>query len=106
MSDDLVNRLTIKAGVIEMGEKIAWGSDTALMREAAYRIEELQASRDMWAQVSISWAERAEQAEANLNIAMISLRAIADMDEGNVTAYIQKVDAIALDALDQIALKP
>jgi hypothetical protein len=106
MSDDLVNRLTIKAGVMEMGEKIAWGSDTALMREAADRIEELQASRDMWAQVSISWAERAERAEANLNIAMISLRAIADMDEGNVTAYIQKVDAIALDALDQIALKP
>ena len=37
--DDLVNRLTIKASVMEMGEKIAWGSDTSLMREAANRIE-------------------------------------------------------------------
>lgn len=43
MSDDLVKRLTIKAGCIDMGEKIAWGSDTALMREAAERIEELEA---------------------------------------------------------------
>jgi hypothetical protein len=42
MSDDLVKRLTIKAGVMEMGEKIAWGSDTSLMREAADRIEELE----------------------------------------------------------------
>lgn len=36
---DLVKRLDIKAGVMEMGEQIAWGSDTALMREAARRIE-------------------------------------------------------------------
>jgi chromosome segregation ATPase len=49
MSDDLVKRLTIKAGVMEMGEKIAWGSDTSLMREAADRIEamteQLEAAR-------------------------------------------------------------
>jgi len=36
---DIVKRLDIKAGVMEMGEKIAWGSDTALMREAARAIE-------------------------------------------------------------------
>jgi selenocysteine lyase/cysteine desulfurase len=42
MTDDLVKRLTIKAGVMEMGEKIAWGSDTSLMREAADRIKELE----------------------------------------------------------------
>ena len=41
--DDLVKRLTIKAGVMEMGEGIAWGSDTALMREAAAHIEKLEA---------------------------------------------------------------
>lgn len=38
----LVNRLRVKAGVMEMGERIAWGSDTALMREAADRIEQLE----------------------------------------------------------------
>lgn len=32
--DDLIKRLEIKAGVMEMGERIAWGSDTMLMREA------------------------------------------------------------------------
>lgn len=36
---DLVKRLRIKAGMIEMGEMIAWGSDSALMREAADALE-------------------------------------------------------------------
>lgn len=40
--NDLVKRLTIKIGVMEMGERIAWGSDTALMREAVHRIEYLE----------------------------------------------------------------
>lgn len=44
--DDLLRRLDIKAAMMEMGEKIAWGSDTALMREAAARIRELQARMD------------------------------------------------------------
>jgi hypothetical protein len=42
MSDDIVKRLEIKANVMEMGEKIAWGSDTALMREAAEEIKKLR----------------------------------------------------------------
>ena len=41
--DDLVKRLKIMARDIEMWEKLAWGSDSALMREAAARIEELEA---------------------------------------------------------------
>lgn len=40
---DIVKRLEIKAGVMEMGERIAWGSDTALMREAAHQITTLTA---------------------------------------------------------------
>lgn len=36
---DLIKRLRIKAGVIELGELIAWGSDSALMREAADVLE-------------------------------------------------------------------
>ena len=43
MSDDLVKRLKIMARDIEMWEKLAWGSDSALMREAAARIQELEA---------------------------------------------------------------
>lgn len=38
----LQERLLIKAGIMENGEKIAWGSDTALMREAANEIEQLE----------------------------------------------------------------
>lgn len=37
---DLPKRLRIKAGMIKFGERIAWGSDTALMEEAAERLEE------------------------------------------------------------------
>ena len=47
----LADNLDIKAGVMEMGERIAWGSDTALMRQAAdnlrkqhARIAELEAA--------------------------------------------------------------
>lgn len=46
MSDDIVKRLRIKAGVMEMGEQIAWGSDTALMREAEHVIEALRKNND------------------------------------------------------------
>ena len=44
--NDLPKRLDIKAGMMEMGEKIAWGSDTSLMREAAAKIRALQATND------------------------------------------------------------
>ena len=50
---DLAKSLEIKAGVMEMGEQIAWGSDTALMRKAAEairnyraRVAELQAEHE------------------------------------------------------------
>jgi hypothetical protein len=36
---DLVKRLRIKADMITQGEKIAWGSDSALMHEAANALE-------------------------------------------------------------------
>lgn len=40
---ELSKRLRIKAAMIEMGERIAWGSDSALMREAADLIDQLAA---------------------------------------------------------------
>lgn len=40
--NDIVNRLRIKADVIHMGERIAWGSDTSIMHEAATYIENLE----------------------------------------------------------------
>ena len=39
---ELVKRLTTKAAMIELGEKIAWGSEIAAMRDAAAAIEALQ----------------------------------------------------------------
>jgi len=45
-NDDLQKRLRIKAGMIEMCEKIEWGSDTALMREAAEQLDAKQAKID------------------------------------------------------------
>ena len=43
MSKTLSEQLRIKAGVMQMGEKIAWGSDTALMEQAADEIDRLKA---------------------------------------------------------------
>lgn len=40
--EDLIKRLNIQADMIQLGEAIAWGSDSAIMREAA---ETLQAER-------------------------------------------------------------
>lgn len=45
---DLVNRLRIKAGMIQMGERIAWGSDSDLMYEAADMIERMMASEEQY----------------------------------------------------------
>ena len=39
----LPDKLRIQAGVMEMGETIAWGSDTALMYQAADEIQKLDA---------------------------------------------------------------
>ena len=51
--NELIERARVKAGVMEMGERIAWGSDTALIRELAdaleqqaKQIEELQRELD------------------------------------------------------------
>ena len=41
---DLTLRLLNKADMIEMGEKIHWGSDSEIMREAAARIAALEAA--------------------------------------------------------------
>ena len=42
MSKTLSEQIRIKAGMMQMGEKIAWGSDTALMEQAADEIDRLK----------------------------------------------------------------
>lgn len=39
LTQKLIKDLRIKAGMMEQGEKIAWGSDTTLMRQAADMLE-------------------------------------------------------------------
>lgn len=46
MSDDLVKRLEMKASMIELGERIEWGSDSAIMREAKGCIEALRTENE------------------------------------------------------------
>lgn len=40
--NELSKQLRIKADMIEMGERIAWGSDSRLMREAADALEQTE----------------------------------------------------------------
>ena len=41
LRDDLTNRLAIKADMLAMGERIAFGSDSAIMRQASETIRAL-----------------------------------------------------------------
>lgn len=43
---ELVVRLRITSNMVNMGEKISWGQDTALMDEAADALERLERERD------------------------------------------------------------
>lgn len=43
MSNDLVKRLSLLADSIELGDKLRWGEDSAALRDAKDRIEELEA---------------------------------------------------------------
>jgi|GEM_PF-1204891 len=54
---DIKDRLKSKADSISLGERIAWGSDTALMLEAAQRIEEIESG------IAMLWGYSAEYAE-------------------------------------------
>lgn len=66
---DLVKRLRIKAGMIEMGELIAWGSDVALMREAADALE--MAAPAVQGEAGVKWAPE-EVANGNKGIRWVS----------------------------------
>jgi hypothetical protein len=47
--------------MIDYGERIAWGSETALMREAADKIEELQAELLTYQTLANDLHEKAKQ---------------------------------------------
>ena len=47
MSKPLQERLRIKAGVMSMGEPIAFGSDTELMYEAADKLDRLEEAKTL-----------------------------------------------------------
>ena len=69
--EKLIKSLEIKAGVMEMGERIAWGSDTALMREAAHCLRGLLS---------------AKQAEARYEkLRTLNSREFADIYELNIS---------------------
>lgn len=74
MSDDLAERLAMKAAMIELGERIAWGSDTEIMREAADRIDRLTTENaSMWKANLRLIAER-DKLRADLAKAVCALR--------------------------------
>jgi hypothetical protein len=79
--------------------------DPPTFEDMADRIMKLEKAYDAWADIAARYKANCKKSQAMLDIALTALSAIARMDEGNVTAYIQKVDAIALDALDEIGSK-
>jgi len=79
--------------------------DPPTFEDMADRIMKLKKSCNVWADMAEKYNSRCDNYRAMLDIALVALNAIARMDERNVTAYIQKVDAIALNALDEIGSK-
>lgn len=82
---DLIARLRIKSAMMNMGEKIAWGSDTALMDEAADALAaqeaELANVTREWVATAAdgnAWQDRARAAEARADAAEEKLRLIEE----------------------------
>jgi hypothetical protein len=78
MTAPLIERLAIKSGVMQMGEPIAWGSDTALMDEAAAELVRLGRERAALREALQRCCEEFEQwhdAKAVLAIARAVLEA-------------------------------
>jgi phage shock protein A len=95
MTDELMDRIKAHRSAPDV-------YDPPSFEAMAERIEKLEKAYDTWADVATSYKRDCDKAEAKLEIAWTALGEIANMKEGNVTAYIQKVDAIALDAMDAI----
>lgn len=53
MEWNLQKKLRIKAQMIMLGERIAWGSETELMMQAAQKIDELESRLENLASYSI-----------------------------------------------------
>ncbi len=84
MSDDLIKRLEIKAGVMEMGEKIAWGSDTSLMREAVHELKKLHKDK-----IRLDWLADRENKIGNVQLPTLCV-------EANFTDMRAAIDAAML----------
>lgn len=98
MTDELMDRIKAHRSAPDV-------YDPPSFEAMAERIERLERDIGIWADAATNYKRLCEMAEADLDVAWIALGAIANMNEGNVTAYIQKVDAIALDAMDAIKVK-
>lgn len=90
---DLPKKLRITAGVINMGGRIAWGSDTALMEEAAGLIEQQQAEAN---------ALKAEVSELKSELNCRS-NTIIELESGlnSVNEYKDKLTAAVSVLVDQ-----
>jgi len=53
--EDLIRRLNIKADIISTGERIQWGSDSAIMREAAEALEAERQKREEVVEEVTDW---------------------------------------------------
>ena len=84
----LEDALRIKATMIELGEKIAWGSDVALMREAADALAASRAASDCH-QPDLVTADSSQPAQP-VAVKRLSQREIAEIIRKNEVADMTK----------------
>jgi hypothetical protein len=91
--ETLPQKLRIKADMITLCERIQWGSETSLMREAADRIEELEAS------LNVARMQREGLAQANNSLSEQNATLLKRMDAA--MNYIKAIegDAYKLSAV-------
>lgn len=104
---DLPKKLRITAGVINMGGRIAWGSDTALMEEAAERIkqqavtiEQLMHQRDSYRhEANALNIDNEQQAKTIDNLQLHNRGLYAELN--SVNEYKDKLTTAVLVLVDQ-----
>lgn len=80
MSNNLQTSLRIKAGVMEMGERIKWGSDTLLMHRAADRIDRLEAHiNDISGAVKQAFRDPPVPIDGNLLVRIADYNSLVDL---------------------------
>lgn len=92
---ELVERLRITSNMVNMGEKISWGQDTALMDEAADTIERLESERDE----ALAKLGATARLALSLEVEADERIAVAETEASTLRACVEKTSSMVRELL-------